>query len=281
MTHGTANRSRTRRACHRVLDPLGPESSTWKYFGDWRGLLQGLWAGSMQNMHPGLGAAVEQHSEFFTEGWKRLFRSLYPIGVVVYDGDRAPSTGAQIRHFHDRISGVDAQGRRCHALDPDTFYWAHATFFVGMLRTAEHFIGPLGDDEKRRLFDEHVTWYRMYGMSMRPSPRVGTTSSATGITCATPSSRTTRRPRRSRSAQPGRPAAHAVAARICVARRSDSAHPQCGLADCRALRSAGSRTARTTAQPATAGPQGPAAALQPAPCDRAGTRREMSVGPLG
>ena len=41
------------------IEPLGPDSLTWRFFGDWRGLLQGLWAGSMQNMHPGLGAGVE------------------------------------------------------------------------------------------------------------------------------------------------------------------------------------------------------------------------------
>ena len=40
--------------------PLGPDSLTWQYFGDWRGMLQGPWAGSMQNMHPQLGAAVER-----------------------------------------------------------------------------------------------------------------------------------------------------------------------------------------------------------------------------
>ena len=45
--------------------PLGPDSLTWQYFGDWRGMLQGPWAGSMQNMHPQLGAAVEDHSTFF------------------------------------------------------------------------------------------------------------------------------------------------------------------------------------------------------------------------
>ncbi len=39
--------------------PLGPDSLTWKLFGDWRGLLQGPWAGSMQNMQPQLGAAVK------------------------------------------------------------------------------------------------------------------------------------------------------------------------------------------------------------------------------
>lgn len=149
---------------------LGPDSLTWKLFGDWRGLLQGPWAGSMQNMHPQLGAAVRQHSIFFTERLPRLFRSLYPIGGVVFDGDRAPRTGAEVRDYHIPIKGVDDQGRRYSALNPDVFYWAHATFFMGTILTAEHFGDGITEDEKRQLFDEHVTWYRMYGMSMRPVP---------------------------------------------------------------------------------------------------------------
>ena len=87
--------------------PLGPDSLTWRYFGDWRGMLQGPWAGSMQNMHPQLGAAVIDHSTFFRERWPRLLRSLYPIGGVVFDGDRAPMyrrRGPRLPHRH--------QGRR-------------------------------------------------------------------------------------------------------------------------------------------------------------------------
>src|SRR5437763_2696704 len=152
------------------MEPLGPDSLTWKYFGDWRGLLIGLWAGSMQNMHPGLGAGVEQHSRFFEERWQRLFRSLYPIGGVVFDGPRAHQTALEVRGYHERIKGVDAKGRRYHALDPDTFYWAHATFFVSTILIAEHFMGGIDEAGKRRLFDEHVQWYRLYDLSMRPVP---------------------------------------------------------------------------------------------------------------
>ena len=150
--------------------PLGPESLTWRFFGDWRGMLQGPWAGSMQNMHPQLGAAVIDHSTFFRERWPRLLRSLYPIGGVVFDGDRAPVTGAEVRDYHTDIKGVDEQGRRYHALNPDVFYWAHATFFVGTIHVAERFCGGLTEAQRRQLFDEHVEWYRMYGMSLRPVP---------------------------------------------------------------------------------------------------------------
>ena len=97
-------------------------------------------------------------------------RSLYPIGGVVFDGDRAPTTGAQVRDYHVDIKGVDDQGRRYHALNPDVFYWAHTTFFVGTIHVAERFGGGLTEADKRQLFDEHIQWYRMYGMSMRPVP---------------------------------------------------------------------------------------------------------------
>ena len=62
------------------------------------------------------------------------------------------------------------KGRRYHALNPDVFYWAHSTFFVGTIHVAERFFGGITEAEKRQLFDEHITWYRMYGMSMRPVP---------------------------------------------------------------------------------------------------------------
>ncbi|GAA2091313.1 oxygenase MpaB family protein [Streptomyces albiaxialis] len=151
-------------------EPLGPESLTWKYFGDWRGVLLAPWAGAMQNMHPQLGAGVAEHSRFFEERWQRLLRSLYPIGGVVYDGPRAVETAHQVRGYHEGIKGVDAQGRPYHALNPDVFYWAHATFFMLTVLVADR-LGPgLDEDDKRRLFDEHVRWWRLYGMSMRPVP---------------------------------------------------------------------------------------------------------------
>jgi uncharacterized protein (DUF2236 family) len=173
MTSSSAtNSKRTTAAAPRVAaaSPLGPDSLTWKYFGDLRTGMLGVWIGAIQNMHPQLGAGVEEHSILLREPLQRVARSVYPIMGVVYDGDRAPQTGAQITGFHTTIKGVDATGRRYHALDPETFYWAHATFFMLILKTAEYFCGGLTDAEKRQLFDEHVQWYRMYGMSMRPVP---------------------------------------------------------------------------------------------------------------
>src|SRR5690242_1464491 len=151
--------------------PLGPDSLTWKYFGDLRTGMLGVWIGALQNMYPELGAGVEEHSILLREPLQRVTRSVYPIMGVVYDGERAAQTGQQIRGYHNTIKGVDAEGRRYHALNPETFYWAHATFFMLIIKTAEYFCGGLTESDKRQLFDEHVQWYAQYGMSMRPVPK--------------------------------------------------------------------------------------------------------------
>jgi uncharacterized protein (DUF2236 family) len=152
-------------------DPLGPDSLTWKYFGDLRTGMMGVWIGAIQNMYPELGAGVEEHSILLREPLQRVARSVYPIMGVVYDGERAAQTGRQVKSYHETIKGVDSAGRRYHALNPETFYWAHATFFMLVIKVAEYFCGGLTEAEKRQLYDEHVQWYRMYGMSMRPVPK--------------------------------------------------------------------------------------------------------------
>ncbi len=147
--------SSTTRRTNRA-DPLGPDSLTWKYFGDLRTGMMGIWIGALQNMYPELGAGVEEHSVLLREPLQRVARSVYPIMGVVYDGDRAAQTGQQIKGFHATIKGVDTAGRRYHALNPETFYWAHATFFMLVIKTAEYFCGGLTEAEKRQLFDELV-----------------------------------------------------------------------------------------------------------------------------
>jgi uncharacterized protein (DUF2236 family) len=150
---------------------LGPESLTWRYFGDLRTSLLGMWVVAMQNMYPSLGAVVEKHSVVTSEPLERVARSMYPIMGVVYDQDRAEQTARQVRDYHRNLGAVPGWGgRRYHALNPDTFYWAHVTFFMQTMNTAEVFCGGLTESERRRLFAEHVDWYRLYGMSMRPVP---------------------------------------------------------------------------------------------------------------
>lgn len=151
--------------------PLGPGSVTWKYFGDWRGLLLGLWMGVLQNMHPQLAAGVAQHSQFLVERWQRTFRSVYPILGVVYDGPHARRTAGQIVGYHRSVRGTDAHGRRYHALHCDPFYWAHVTFVMANVVIAENFGTAFTCEQKEQLARESVQWYRLYGLPTHRLPQ--------------------------------------------------------------------------------------------------------------
>jgi uncharacterized protein (DUF2236 family) len=59
---------------------------------------------------------------------------------------------------------------RYHALDPETYYWAHATFVEQVLYFADTFVKRLTEAEKERIYAESKTWYRRYGVSERPMP---------------------------------------------------------------------------------------------------------------
>jgi uncharacterized protein (DUF2236 family) len=149
--------------------PLGPESLVWRYFGDNRTLLIGPRPAVLQNMLAELGQGVLDHSVFFDDTAARVKRSIPPIMMTVY-GASDDNPGQQIRDFHLNIKGDMPDGRRYHALDPETYYWAHATFVDQVLYFADTFVKRLTDAEKEQIYLESKTWYRRYGVSDRPMP---------------------------------------------------------------------------------------------------------------
>jgi uncharacterized protein (DUF2236 family) len=149
--------------------PLGPGSLTWRYLGDSRGALLAARAGILQVMHPAIGAGVREHSDFFANPWNRIIRSAGPILGVVFDEDWQATVRA-VRDFHRPIKGTLSDGSRYAALDPETYFWAHATFFEAQIATQELFGAPLSDAAKAQLYAESITWYERYELSMRPVP---------------------------------------------------------------------------------------------------------------
>lgn len=153
--------------------PLGPGSILWETAGDPRGLLTGSSAGILQLMLPGLGAGVTDHSNFFDDPFDRIFRSIPPIWGSIFASDDAEGdrVGHMIRDFHPDIKGTDHNGERYHALDPEVFWWAHATFTWEFFRARELFFPvPLSRAQRKQLYAESVTWYRRYGVSDRCVP---------------------------------------------------------------------------------------------------------------
>jgi uncharacterized protein (DUF2236 family) len=149
--------------------PLGPQSLVWRYFGDNRMYLIGPRPAVLQNMLAELGQGVLDHSTFFSDTAERLKRTIPPIFNTVYGADD-DNAGTQVRDFHHGIKGEMPGGGRYHALDPDTYFWAHATFVEQVLYFADTFVKRLTRAEKEQIYLESKTWYRRYGVSDRPMP---------------------------------------------------------------------------------------------------------------
>ena len=160
----------TAEATARDVEPLGPESLTWRYFGLWLGFAYGSVPQLLQVMHPVLGHAVDEHSNIKDDPFDRLIRSMGPIYGVIYDGPGAEQTARAVRGYHEQIKGTMPSGERYSALNPEVFHWAHATFVEGLIYGFSDILGPFSRADQEQMYAESRQWYRLYGMTMTNVP---------------------------------------------------------------------------------------------------------------
>lgn len=153
-----------------AVEPLGPDSLHWQFVGDWRALPFTGRALVLQTAHPVVGAGVGQHSVYRTDPYGRLKRTTASVLAQVYGGQAAAAEGARLRALHRDINGVDEQGRRYSALNPEAYYWVHATGFEAAVRFYEHFDTPLDEAGTAQLFDEWRRLGRLLGIKDKDLP---------------------------------------------------------------------------------------------------------------
>ncbi|WP_330181637.1 oxygenase MpaB family protein [Nocardia sp. NBC_01503] len=153
-----------------AVAPVQPGTLLWRYLGDWRYMLTSSRWGALQVMDPAFGAASFQHSAIFTEPLDRLMRSMPPIYGVVYDGAEAAATTRWVLQQHIGVKGTDHNGNRYHALNPDTFYWAHATFVDCLVAMIDRFDHRMDHIEKEQLYQESRQWWAQYGIAKKNEP---------------------------------------------------------------------------------------------------------------
>ncbi|SHW31052.1 Uncharacterized protein conserved in bacteria [Mycobacteroides abscessus subsp. abscessus] len=127
-------------------------------------------AGLLQTMHPAVGYGLIEHSNFFDDPVDRVFRSLPGILGTIYRAD-GPATGLTVRDYHRDIKGDMPNGQHYHALNPKTYWWAHATFQRMVDRVATHWdTYSLTETDSEQLYREGCLWYQRYGVSDAPLP---------------------------------------------------------------------------------------------------------------
>ncbi|GJN96125.1 hypothetical protein NJB18091_21120 [Mycobacterium marinum] len=154
-----------------VAQRLGPTSLIWKFYRDVRTQLFGFQrAAGTENCIEQLGQGVLDHSVVFSDTLGRAKRTGPPLMRTVYSED-PHGWGRTVRDFHKPIKGTIGDGSRYHALNPELFYWAHATFVDQILYNTDTFIRRLSRAEKEQIFEESKIWYGLYGVSDRSQPQ--------------------------------------------------------------------------------------------------------------
>lgn len=83
------------------------------------------------------------------------------------DGDRV---GARVREAHQQIRGVDREGRRYHALEPEAYWWVLATGLDTLYTFSDHFSRPPTAAAKQQAYAETRELGRRFGLRDRDMP---------------------------------------------------------------------------------------------------------------
>lgn len=99
----------------------------------------------MQIAHPAVAAGVDAHSDFRTDPFARLRRTLGASWDIVF-GDLRTAERAidRINAIHSVVQGVVPETTIAYrALDPALLLWVHATLVDTALRMHDRFVAPL------------------------------------------------------------------------------------------------------------------------------------------
>jgi uncharacterized protein (DUF2236 family) len=133
----------------------------------------------LQVAHPLVAAGVVQHSDYRSDLWRRLGRTLRALYLITYgtkvEADRA-AEAVQIVHAHvhgatDMPLGRFPPGTRYSAADPDLMLWVHATLVHSSLAVYQRFVRTLSRDDQDRYYLEMAVVARLFGTPASVIPR--------------------------------------------------------------------------------------------------------------
>ncbi len=145
----------TDEAAREAAGLFGPTSVSWRIDRELVVLAGGSCALLMQAAHPSVAAGVAQHSDYATDPFGRLFRTLTSSFSVVFGTETdANATIRRVNAIHAAVRGQRADGAAYSALDPEALLWVHATLVDTALRVYTRFVAPLSPADAQRYHDE-------------------------------------------------------------------------------------------------------------------------------
>ena len=126
------------------------DSVSWRVDREAVVLAGGTCALLMQIAHPAVAAAVDAHSDFRTDPFARLRRTLGASWAIAFgDLPAAEHAIGRINAIHAVVRGVVPEsGSPYRALDPELLLWVHATLVDTALQMHDRFVAPLNPAEQ-------------------------------------------------------------------------------------------------------------------------------------
>ncbi len=163
-------------------DPLlgfyGPDSVMWRIDREAVLLGAGPAALLLQVAHPLVAAGVAQHSDFRSDPFGRLRRTLRTtLDMVFGDGATAERAVRRLNAVHATVRGdTDPEtaaltgAGRYRALDPELLSWVQATLIVTSIDAYRRWVGEVTDAEADRFWQEARAVGERLGIPRRLSP---------------------------------------------------------------------------------------------------------------
>src|SRR5580698_7045165 len=156
--------SDTHQEMSRPVVPLGPDSLFWQLGMPRTALLLAGRALLLQTMHPVIGAGVRDFSDYRTDPWGRLDRTLRSLQLQIFGGTRAVDEAARLRELHKSIKGMGFHGERYSALNQEAYAWVHLSNFDTLLCFNKWFGRTLSLHEQKRAYEEWRQIGRVLGI---------------------------------------------------------------------------------------------------------------------
>jgi uncharacterized protein (DUF2236 family) len=135
-------------------------------------LLGGAPAVLLQMAHPLVAAGVVAHSDYRNDVWRRLYRTMRALYLIVYGSrEEADAAAAAVRAVHARVRGrTDVQlgpfppGTPYSACDQELMLWVHASLVEIGLAAYQRFVATLEPAEEEAFYREMGLVASLFGI---------------------------------------------------------------------------------------------------------------------
>ncbi|MGQ0558206.1 MAG: oxygenase MpaB family protein [Sphingosinicella sp.] len=152
---------------------FGPGSVSWAIYTHSAYGISGLAALLLQALHPVAMAAIDQHSDYRRDAWRRGHRTTDYVFTIHFSAcEKALEAAERVRAIHHRVSGTDpVTGRIYRADDPDLLLWIHVAATELAIRGQEMFGRPISAAEADRFVDEQRVAAGLVGLDAEHIPK--------------------------------------------------------------------------------------------------------------